>query len=131
MSEFTGIKVSTFRERFFQLCEESQKSATAIAKDLHVSKPTISAWKSGDRSPKQPTVITIAEYFNVSIEWLMGFDVEKEAPETDNEQRMPIFVPDSEMFAKIVSNMSAADYRMIMEAFERTYNKMKERGMID
>lgn len=74
MSEYTGKKVSTFRERFIELCDANPKGTTALAKELHVSRQTINAWKAGTRSPKQLTVVAISEYFDVSIPWLMGFD---------------------------------------------------------
>ena len=68
--------VSSFIERFNALCDKSRRNDTELAKELHVSKQTLSAWRNGVRSPKQPTIIMIAQYFNVSVEWLMGFDVE-------------------------------------------------------
>lgn len=71
-------KVSTFKDRFVALCETSGKTNTELAKDLHVSNQTISAWKTGVRSPKEPAIIAIANYFGVKVEWLMGFDVNKE-----------------------------------------------------
>ena len=73
----TGQKITTFRDRLSELCEESPLNATALADGLHVSKQTLSAWRSGERSPKMPTVDTIARYFDVTIEWLLGFDVAK------------------------------------------------------
>lgn len=73
-------KISTFRERFVELCESSGKTNTELAKELHVSNQTISAWKTGTRSPKEPVVGAIANYFHVSPKWLIGFDVKKEAP---------------------------------------------------
>ncbi|MGN0776043.1 MAG: S24 family peptidase [Candidatus Ventricola sp.] len=45
------------------------------AKLLGVSRQTISAWRTGVRSPRQPMIEHIASVFNVSIQWLMGFDV--------------------------------------------------------
>lgn len=73
-------KISTFRERFEELCESSGKTNTELAKDLHVSNQTISAWKTGVRSPKEPAIASIANYFRVSLKWLMGFDVRKDVP---------------------------------------------------
>lgn len=79
----TGEKVATFSERFSELVTEYTTAKglneTDLARNLDLSKQTISAWKSGKRSPKQPTVITIANFFNVSVAWLNGFDVEKSA----------------------------------------------------
>ena len=71
-----SMMVSSFNERFNTLCSKSRRNDTELAKELHVSKQTLSAWRTGVRSPKQPTIIMIAQYFNVSVEWLMGFDVE-------------------------------------------------------
>lgn len=73
----TSLKVSTFRERFAELYNESEKTMKDLSKDLHVSNQTISAWKVGTRSPKEPTIIAIADHFGVSVKWLMGFDVPK------------------------------------------------------
>ena len=74
---FTRKKVSTFQKRFSLLCDSSGKFDTALAEDLRVSKQTVSAWKSGRRSPKEPMIRAIAHYFHVKVEWLMGYDVEK------------------------------------------------------
>lgn len=78
MDKYSGKKVNTFQERFAELCESNPANDTALANALHVSKQTISAWKIGTRSPRQPLVIDIANYFRVSVSWLMGFDVKKE-----------------------------------------------------
>lgn len=49
----------------------------------------------------------------------------------DPSNRKPLFVPDTDMFRKIMENMSADDYVTVMDAFNRTYAKMKERGLIE
>ena len=123
----TNLKVSTFRERFTTLFEESEKTIKELSKDLHVSYQTISAWKLGTRSPKEPTIIAIAEIFGVDVRWLMGFDVEKKAVKSSS----PIIIPDSEKFRKVVSSMSVEDYETVMGIYEKTYKLMKERGEID
>lgn len=97
-NSYTKQKVTTFQKRFSDLIESSDKTITAIAKDLHVSNQTISAWKIGTRSPKSPTVIVIADYFGVTVEWLMGFDVEKTKDEKEQD-----FSEDPEI--RIVSGM--------------------------
>jgi len=42
----------------------------------------------------------------------------------------PIVIPDSEMFLKVMENMSVADYDLVIDAYNRTYNKMKEKGLL-
>ena len=78
MNEYTNKKISTFKDRFSELCDKSPMNDTAIADALNVSRQTVCSWKSGARSPKKPTVISIANYFNVDTAWLMGFDVSPE-----------------------------------------------------
>ena len=126
MSQYTERKIKTFRERFIELCDENPKNDTALAKSLNVSKQTISAWKLGTRSPKSPTIVAIADYFGVTIEWLMGFDVKKHKPRPSSQ----IVIPDTDMFKLIMENMSYEDLVLVTDAFKRTEEKMKEKGII-
>ena len=125
MEQYSGKKICTFQDRFVELCENKTMSDTALAKALHVSKQTISAWKIGTRSPKQPTTIAISDYFGVNVAWLMGYDVTKEATET-KQRTIPIVVPNNEMFVKLIHYMPTEDYRMVMTAFEKAKQRMEE-----
>lgn len=78
----TGKKVATFRQRFTQLCEESKLTDAEIGKKIGSSQQTVSAWQTGKRSPKPPTIIAVAKAFNVSVNWLMGFDCERDDSST-------------------------------------------------
>lgn len=78
MSEYTKQKISTFKERFSELCDSSPMNDTSIADALNVSRQTVCSWKAGTRSPKKPTILSIANYFRVDVAWLMGYDVSKE-----------------------------------------------------
>lgn len=42
--------------------------------------------------------------------------------------RVPIVVPDSKQFVKIVQAMSVADYETVMAIFEKTYKKLQDIG---
>lgn len=69
--------VSDFKTRLKEALEEKGNNYTDFAKELGVSKQTISAWLKGERSPKSPTATQVALKLNVSPAWLSGFDVEK------------------------------------------------------
>lgn len=75
------MKVSNSVERLNELFDADPQSDTAIAEKLKVSKQTISSWRTGRRSPKKSVLERISEMYGVSIEWLMGYDVEIEDPE--------------------------------------------------
>ena len=68
-------KVATFQERFNELLNSTTKSRSTIADEFHVAKQTISAWATGQSSPRTPVVSSLAEYFDVNLEWLVGYDV--------------------------------------------------------
>lgn len=78
-----GNRVSTFRERFNELVESSSKSRTAIADEFHVAKQTISAWATGQTSPRLPVASALADYFDVNLGWLLGYDVPKHVNKED------------------------------------------------
>ena len=118
------MKVATNQDRLNELFDEDPRSDTAIANELHVSKQALSAWRKGIRSPKKSVLVQIAEKYKVSIEWLMGFDVEKEAPAAGH----PVVIPDTETFRKIMMSLSVKDYQTVMEIFTRAEADLKAKG---
>lgn len=71
------MKISSSAERLNELFSADPRSDSAIAAELDVSKQALSAWRKGIRSPKKTVLLKIAQIYNVSIDWLMGFDVPK------------------------------------------------------
>lgn len=116
------MKVATNQERLNELFDADPRNDTSIANALGVSKQTISMWRHGTRSPKKSVLISIANEYNVSIEWLMGFDVER----TESRKKVPIVVPDTKRFLKLISYMPHEEYIMVMEAFEKAEKRLKE-----
>jgi transcriptional regulator with XRE-family HTH domain len=118
------MKITTNQNRLNELFDKDPRNDTAIATALGVSKQTLSMWRHGTRSPKKSALVKISEEYGVSIEWLMGFDVDK------NVNRMTeVIVADSEMFAKLLYHMSREDYTVVMDIFNKTYQKMKAMGI--
>lgn len=118
------MKYSTNQERLNELFENDPRNDTAIANALGVSKQALSMWRHGTRSPKKSVLIKIAKEYDVSIEWLMGFDVDR-----NTKRPTSIIIPNSEMFSKILYYMSREDYLTVMEIFDKTYQKMKALGV--
>ena len=64
-----------FKERFGKLldvCKENDIQQQDIAKALGVSKQTLTAWKTGDRSPRMPMIRQMAQYFHIPIGYFTG-----------------------------------------------------------
>lgn len=58
--------------RIKQLREEKGISQAKLAQDIGVTYGAVGNWESGTREPKFETVIKIADYFGVSVDYLVG-----------------------------------------------------------
>lgn len=58
--------------RIKKLRENKNMSQKDLAKDLHISNSTLSQYESGIRVPSDEIKTTIAKYFDVSMDYLMG-----------------------------------------------------------
>ncbi len=61
-----------FAERFKELRCEKGLNQVELAKQLGVSNGVISLWENGLREPGMYSLIQIAKYFDVSIDYLVG-----------------------------------------------------------
>lgn len=64
--------MSTFWNRLEKLMKEKQINQTEIAKLCNISNSTTTAWKKGF-VPQRPTLKILADYFNVSTDYLLGY----------------------------------------------------------
>jgi repressor LexA len=61
-----------FKDRLKDLRNEYKKDRYELAKFLNVSYSTIAKYESGLRSPDKETLNKLANYFNVSVDYLLG-----------------------------------------------------------
>lgn len=59
-------------ERIQQLIKERNETATHVLTQLKLSPNALSEWKRGKAKPSSDAVIKIAEYFNVSTDYLLS-----------------------------------------------------------
>lgn len=57
---------------FDELCTENNTTSYQVAKETGLSKALFYRWKSGKSTPKYSSLKKIADYFNVSVKYLMG-----------------------------------------------------------
>lgn len=74
-----------FYEKYLCLCNSINKSPSAVALELKIGKPSVTRWKNG-ATPRDATVLKIADYFGVTVTELMsGVGEQKEAPAAKGE----------------------------------------------
>ncbi len=100
-----------FWQRFKELCNKVKRSPNAITKELGLSSATATSWKSGTM-PNGSALKSIAEYFNVTVDYLLGLTANPR-PRNDRE----------EFFSNVTD-----DERAALEAFLKTYREQKNKS---
>lgn len=60
-----------YYENFEKLCKINNVKPGTISKATGISTATLTSWKQGKYTPKQDKLSLIADYFNVSVDYLM------------------------------------------------------------
>lgn len=60
-----------FYDKYRQLCDSVGKSPSAVAVEIGISKGTVSTWKNLGRTPQTAQLRKIADYFSVSLDYLL------------------------------------------------------------
>lgn len=70
----------TVSERIFDLLKKQGKKQCDLARALNVRPTTVSEWKTGKREPSAVFYAKIAEYFGVSLDYLITGRPPRDAP---------------------------------------------------
>jgi len=99
-----------FKERLKELRKTKNISINKLALVLDVDPATISCYESGKRKPNFNHLIELSKYFNVSIDYLCGINIEN--PSTA--ERLNQIVNNS----PILYNFISSDYRSAIKTLE-------------
>ena len=97
-------------QRFVDLCEKKGVTAYKVAKETGITTATLSNWKCGRYAPKADKMQKIADYFGVSLSYLMtGEDDAMRELLEQNEAEMErlhraAFRPEMEMLIDVVKD---------------------------
>ena len=61
-----------FAERLKLLRMGKQLTQVQLAKETELSQSGIALWENGERIPSAQVLLTLAEYFNVTTDYLLG-----------------------------------------------------------
>ena len=71
-----------FYNKYVEMCNKIKKSPSAVSIEIGLSKSTVNRWKKGG-SPTDATASKIADYFGVSVTYLLGKEEEQKNPTTE------------------------------------------------
>ncbi len=69
------MKEIRFGERLRDLRQEKNIGQVELATKIGVSKGIISLWEQGKREPTLSSLVAIADFFNVTIDYLIGREI--------------------------------------------------------
>lgn len=69
---FFFFEPQTFASRLKELRSSKGLTMEALAKEIHGTKAAIGNFENANKKPSLDAVITLADYFNVSIDYLLG-----------------------------------------------------------
>lgn len=64
----------TFGTRFRNLRYSLKLEQTELAKEMHVTKQTISNWENGNVLPSVDMLVRLAQFFHVETDYLLGLE---------------------------------------------------------
>lgn len=73
-----------FYDNYIRYCNSINKSPSGVAKDLGLSSPAVSRWKTGS-IPNYATLLKVADYFGVTVAELTAEDLPDIAKAADPE----------------------------------------------
>lgn len=98
-----------FYDKLHALCQESNKKITPVVLELGLSAGSIARWKKGT-VPDGNTICKIADYFDVSADYLLEkTDIKKAPSEMDGEEKI--------LFIKQKYSRLTEDERKALEQF--------------
>lgn len=111
-------KICTSNQRIKELLSSLSITQTEFCNRTGINKSALSNYLNGDRTPRQDQLSKIADAFNVSPTWLMGYDVPQQPDLTDLLHE--VVAPDGRVYLvpnKDSTNKEIADaYRKLIEA---------------
>lgn len=112
-------------EIFEQLMKAHGCTAYKVSVETGIAQSTLSDWKKGKSTPKQDKMQKIADYFNVSLEYLMT-GVEKDVSEpyylNDDAREMAQFMfenPEYKVLFDATRKVKKEDIQFVKEMIDR------------
>lgn len=61
-----------FKDVFVQILQNQNITAYKLSRDTGITQGMISYWKKGERMPSAENLITLADYLDCSVDYLLG-----------------------------------------------------------
>ena len=107
-----SLDFNIFQKRLRDLIDGRGKLVQEVAEDTGISKITLSRYLNNHREPDLKYVVALAQYFGVSIEWILGL----------NDERYDVLPPETQEIVHLFS-LASYDDRRVIEAVLSKYRE--------
>ena len=117
-----------FFDRFKQLCDLKGVSIYKAATEIGLNRAAANKWKAGS-IPNGQTVAKLAEYFGVSVGYLLGEEEQKEKPLINDDEELTEYVqmlktrPEMRMLFQLSKDAIKEDVEAAVRIIEALRNK--------
>lgn len=106
------IDYSIFRERLNALISRKSRGRVQVSEDTGIATPTLSRYINGERTPDLEYVFRLAQYFRVSMDYLIGLDTnEASSISPENKELLKAY------------EMASADDKEVVDVILRKYKE--------
>lgn len=112
-----------FYDVYAKLCKEIGKSPSAVAQELHINKSNVSNWKNNGYTPRGDVLNRIADYFGVSVDYLLGNEV-KSTPLVNGDEELSEYLeelrtrPEMKMLFQLTKKATKEDVERAVKIIE-------------
>lgn len=117
-----------FYDIYVDLCKQKGKSPSAVAQELGINKSNVSNWKNNGYTPRGAVLNKIAEYFGVSIDYLLGNE-QSEKPLVNGDEELTEYLeilrtrPEMKMMFQLAKDATKADVEKAVKIIETMLGK--------
>lgn len=118
-----------FYDLFCELCARKDIAPTRAALDMGMSKATPTTWKNKGTMPQAAQLQKIADYFGVSVDYLLGNTKQKEKPLVNEDEELTEYLdelknrPEMKMLFSLAKGATKEDVEKAVKIIETLLGK--------
>ncbi|MCR6116612.1 helix-turn-helix transcriptional regulator [Salipaludibacillus agaradhaerens] len=121
------------KDKLVQLRKRKKKTQQDIADIIGVTRPAYTAYEKGNRTPDYDIIKKLADYFDVTTDYLLGRSDHPELTAEDDEKSFDYYkskiakeFPDIDLMFKDMESLSAEDMKEVYEYIKFKMSQKKD-----
>lgn len=122
-----------FDERIKELRKRDRITQVELAEAMELSKGTVAMWEVGQREANFQTLQKLADYFKVSIDYLLGYSDDPSSSAHDQEEVESMLGPSQQKMKQAVEDLYKLDEfgaKAVIQLIGTEYKRCLEQGII-